>query len=144
VQDGLGVTAGSIEPLVIPNYDKDSFDAVRAALLQLGRTIDGTTGMFGREDDVDPVRHLIGTAIGWGGLPDTDAHYVTVDPDLPVGQYRLVVRDVPWTRSGLSASTTPMASSRPAWRADAASTSSPPRPRPTAPSPFSSVAAATD
>ena len=95
VQDGLSVTAGSAVPLTIPDYDQASFDSVRAALLALGRTVDGATGMFGRKSDVDPVRHLIGTAIGWGGLPDSEAHYLTVDPGLPVGEYRLVVRDVP-------------------------------------------------
>lgn len=95
VQDGLSVVAASSVPLAMPSYDQASFDSVRAALLALGRTVDGATGMFGRKDDVDPVRHLIGTAIGWGGLPDTEAHYLTVDPGLPVGEYRLVVRDVP-------------------------------------------------
>lgn len=95
VQDGLGVTAGSAVPLTMPVYDQASFDSVRAALLALGRTVDGATGMFGRKGEVDPVRHLIGTAIGWGGLPDSEAHYLTVDPGLPVGEYRLVVRDVP-------------------------------------------------
>jgi hypothetical protein len=95
VQDGLAVTAGSAEPLTVPDYDQASFGAVRSALLELGRTLDGATGMFGRKGDVDPVRHLIGTAIGWGGLPDSEAHYLTVEPGLPVGQYRLVLRDVP-------------------------------------------------
>ena len=95
IQDGLSVTAGSAVPLTIPDYDQDSFDTVRAALLTLGRTVDGATGMFGRRNDVDPVRHLIGTAIGWGGLPDSEAYYITVEPGLPVGEYRLVVRDVP-------------------------------------------------
>lgn len=95
VQDGLGVVAGSAEPMTMPEYDKDSFDAVRAALLALGRTLSGATGMFGTKEDVDPVHHLIGTAMGWGGLPESEAFYATVDPGLPVGRYRIVVRDVP-------------------------------------------------
>lgn len=95
VQDGLTVTAGSSVPLTMPDVDHDSFDRVRAALLSLGQTVDGATGMFGRKGEVDPIRHLIGTAIGWGGLPDSEAHYLTVDPGLAVGEYSLVVRDVP-------------------------------------------------
>lgn len=95
VQDGLAVTAGSAEPMTMPEYDPESFDAVRGALLALGRTMTGATGMFGRKDAVDPVHHLIGTAMGWGGLPDSEAFYATVDPGLPVGEYRIVVRDVP-------------------------------------------------
>jgi hypothetical protein len=95
VQDGLAVTAASAEPLVLADYDQASFDSVRKALLDLGRTLSGTERMFGRKADVDPVRHLIGTAVGWGGLPEHEAFYVMVDPGLPVGEYRIVVRDVP-------------------------------------------------
>lgn len=95
VQDGLALAAGSAEPLVIPDYDEVSFAAVRDALVALGRTVGGTEGMFGTQADVDPVRHLIGTAIGWGGLPEREAFYLTVEPGLPVGEYRIVVADVP-------------------------------------------------
>jgi hypothetical protein len=51
---------------------------------------------FGRRQDVDPVHHLISTAAGWGGLPDSEATYVGVSPHLPVGEYELTVgQDVP-------------------------------------------------
>jgi hypothetical protein len=95
VQDGLHVTARSAEPLVLPDYDAGSFTSVREALATLGRTMHATDHPFGRREDVDPIRHLIGTAIGWGGLPETEASYTLVEPGLPVGEYRLVVRDVP-------------------------------------------------
>jgi hypothetical protein len=95
VQDGLVVKAGSAEPLVLPDYDQASFTAVRSALLDLFRTVAGTSRMFGTREAVDPVRHLIGTAAGWGGLPEHEALYLNVDPGLPVGQYRIVVRDAP-------------------------------------------------
>jgi hypothetical protein len=95
VQDGLTLTAGSAEPLVIPDYDEESRATVHNALRELGRTIGGMDRMFGRREDVDPIRHLIGTAIGWGGLPETEAFYVNVEPGLPVGEYRIVVGDVP-------------------------------------------------
>lgn len=95
VQYGLAVRAASAEPLEMPDYDEESFTAVRDALTQLGKTVSGTESMFGRRDVVDPVRHLIGTAIGWGGLPEQEAFYLPVEPSLPVGEYRIVVRDVP-------------------------------------------------
>ena len=50
---------------------------------------------FGRKEDVDPVRHLLGTAWGWGGLPEEEASYLNVEPNLPVGAYQLTFRDVP-------------------------------------------------
>src|SRR5262249_15896597 len=47
---------------------------VRAALLQLGETIFNTRRMFGADkDQVDPVHHLVGSALVWGGLPEKDA-----------------------------------------------------------------------
>lgn len=95
VQDGLALTAGSAEPLALLDYDKESFDAVRNALAEAGRTHPGTRGMFGRRDEVDPVRHRIGAAMGWGGLPEREAFYDSVEPGLPVGEYQIVVRDVP-------------------------------------------------
>jgi hypothetical protein len=95
LQDQLAVRAGSAEPLTRPNYDQASFAAVRDALLVLGKGIGGATRSFGRRDEVDPIRHLIGTALGWGGLPEYEAFYANVAPDAPVGEYRIVARDVP-------------------------------------------------
>lgn len=95
LQDRLGLEAGSAEPFVLPDYDTESFDAVRAAVLGLARFWDGS-GAFGAADEVDPVAHLLGTAAGWGGLPESEAVYLPVQPDLPVtGRYRLTLSDVP-------------------------------------------------
>ena len=53
--------------------------------------------MFGTRSEVDPVAHLIGTAIGWGGNPRYAAVY---DPAYPKGNdgktvHKLTVKDVP-------------------------------------------------
>ncbi len=55
----------------------------------------GFDHVFGSKGYVDPVRHLLGTAAGWGGLPDQEASYVGVVPGKPVGEYTLTVKDVP-------------------------------------------------
>ena len=49
------------------------------------------------KSEVDPVRHLIGTAAGWGGNPDKDATYLNVTPAKNDGKtiYKLNVKDVP-------------------------------------------------
>ena len=63
---------------------------------------------FGRKDAVDPLKHLLGTAAGWGGLPEQEAFYLNVDPGFPPGEYRLTVaRRARSTGSGRSRSTTP-------------------------------------
>jgi hypothetical protein len=95
VQHGLRVSANSAVPLELPDYDTETFDLTRRALLDLARGITGFDRAFGKKDEVDPIRHLIAAAAGWGGLPSYEAHYVNVDRGLPVGEYRIVVRDVP-------------------------------------------------
>jgi hypothetical protein len=82
----------------VPNYDQASQKKVRDALLLLAETLPDTKRMFGARNYVDPVRHLIGTAMGIGGNPEKDALYLTVTPAKNDGAtiHRLTVpRDVP-------------------------------------------------
>ena len=65
------------------------------ALLKLGRGISDTKRTFGKKEEVSEVRHLLGTAWGWGGLPIHEAYYLNVEPNLPVGAYKIEVNDVP-------------------------------------------------
>ena len=96
IQDGLSLTAGSSEPLELPDYDEASFTAVRTSVLAEGsQGFHGTHGMFGRKEDVDPHAHLLGTASGWGGLPEQEAYYESRDAGLPVGRYTITAKDVP-------------------------------------------------
>jgi len=51
--------------------------------------------MFATRHEVDPVRHLIGTAAGWGGLPASEArHHVEARPR-PAGRFTFTFEDVP-------------------------------------------------
>jgi hypothetical protein len=95
LQDQLRLTAIAGRPFAPPIYDTASLDATRAALLSLARGIDGFAHSFGTREQVDPVRHLIGTAAGWGGLPEQEAYYLNVEPNLPIGDYELTVGNVP-------------------------------------------------
>ena len=57
-----------------PNWDEASLKKVQAALLQLGTTVSDTRRMFGaNENEVDSVKHLIGSVMLWGGYPEKDA-----------------------------------------------------------------------
>ena len=81
LQESIKVTEQSPGTFEIPNWDQSSLGKVRAALLQLGETISDTRRMFGaNKDQVDPVRHLVGSALVWGGLPEKDALYLPVTP----------------------------------------------------------------
>lgn len=48
-------------------------------------------------DEVDPFDHLIGTAVGWGGNPHSEADYQSYYPPRNDGTtvYRLTMKDVP-------------------------------------------------
>jgi len=79
------------------NYDAASQKKIRELLIELGSTLPDTRRMFGSRSKVDPVRHLIGTAAGWGGNTEEDAIYLTVIPEKNDGTtiHKLTVADVP-------------------------------------------------
>jgi len=83
--------------LELPVWDAASQKIVRDALLVLGSTMPDFKKAFGTRNEVDPVRHLIGSAMGWGGNPDKDAMYLNVTPAKNDGTtvYKLDVKDVP-------------------------------------------------
>lgn len=95
IQDRLAIDARSSQTFVMPDYDLESLDATRGALLALARGFDSFDRTFGTRAEVDPVRHLIGCAAGWGGLPTSEATYIGVDPNVPPDDYELVFNDVP-------------------------------------------------
>ncbi|WWP79136.1 DUF1254 domain-containing protein [Bradyrhizobium sp. 26S5] len=98
LQDAVKASQDRPGAFEIPNWDAASLKTVKAALLQLGATVSDTRRMFGaNEHQVDPVRHLIGSAMLWGGNPERDALYLPITPARNDGGtiYRLTVRDIP-------------------------------------------------
>ena len=95
LQDQLKIEAESAKPYTHPAYDEASYKVTYEALLVLGKGMPDASATFGKKEDVDPVRHLLGTAWGWGGLPEEEAYYLNVEPNLPVAAYQLTVKDVP-------------------------------------------------
>jgi hypothetical protein len=84
----------------IPNWDKISQKRVHDSLVEASKKFPDAKGMFGSKTEVDPERHLIGTATGWGGNRDKDAMYLQVQPPQNDGKtiYRLKVKNVPVDR----------------------------------------------
>jgi len=81
----------------VPDWDIDTHNKVRGALIALGETLPDSNRMFGTPDQVDAVRHLIGTATGWGGNNERDAFYTFVYPTQNDGEtvHRVTFRDLP-------------------------------------------------
>ncbi|MGL3210225.1 DUF1254 domain-containing protein [Bradyrhizobium sp. BR 1433] len=97
LQDAIKISQKASGKFEVPNWDQASQKSIRDALLVLNDHTGGFARAFGAKGQVDPVRHLIGTAAGWGGNPDKDATYLSVTPAKNDGTtvYKLTVRDVP-------------------------------------------------
>jgi hypothetical protein len=79
LQDAIKVSQpGGIGRFEVPNWDQASQKKMRDALLVLNETLPDLRNAGGRKEEVDPVRHLIGTASYWGLNPDKEAVYLNV------------------------------------------------------------------
>lgn len=79
LQDAIKIRQKAPGKFEIPNWEDASLLTVRAALLTLGERVDSKR-TFGRRSEVDPIHHLIGTAVGWGGNPESAAISALVTP----------------------------------------------------------------
>jgi len=95
LQKALRLTGGGSGNYPMPDYDEAAHTETRSAILELARGVSKYDHAFGTQDEVDPILHLLGTASGWGGLPEYEATYISVDENLPVDEYRLRLKDIP-------------------------------------------------
>jgi len=97
IQDEITASQRSSGTFEIPNWDQDSLEQIRNALITVGETMDDSRGVWGEADEVDPVKHFLGTAIAWGGSPETDEFVLWRTPEQNDGDtpYTLTVEDVP-------------------------------------------------
>jgi hypothetical protein len=66
--------------LEFPQWDQASQKTTRDHLLGLNASLPDTNYMFGKKEEIKPVRHLIGSAAAWGGNPQRDATYLNGYP----------------------------------------------------------------
>ena len=97
IQDQIKVKQTNAGSLDIPEWDEVSLTKVRDAINVLAATLSDTSGMFGDKSKLNPIHHLMGTAMGWGGNPKKDAIYINVVPKKNDGKtnYALTVKDIP-------------------------------------------------
>lgn len=96
LQEGMTLEAASGGAFDAPDYDKEQFETLLQGALDVGRFSTSSARTFGAKENVDSLRHFLGTALGWGGLPEDEAYYLNVEPGLPLGEYKLTVpADVP-------------------------------------------------
>jgi hypothetical protein len=97
LQDAIKTSQNNPGRFEVPAWDQANRKKIHDALLVLGDTLPDTRRTFGTKDQIDPVRHLIGSAFGWGGLPEKHAFYLSRAPGKNDGVtiHRLNVKDVP-------------------------------------------------
>ncbi len=96
LQDAVTVEGGGSGPLDVPDWNMEQMLTARGALNTLAKLGMDTARAFGTQEETDPVDHLVGTAAGWGGLPQKNAYYelttVTKNDGTP---HAVTAKDVP-------------------------------------------------
>ncbi len=97
LQDEIKVRQANVGKLELPEWDQAQRQKLHDALLVLGPFQPDSHASFGDIKEVDPVKHLIATAVGWGGNREQDAIYLNVTPKENNGRqaYSLRVKDTP-------------------------------------------------
>ena len=96
LQDEMRITSASDRTFTHPDYDPVSFKATEKLLVELGKGLSNSRKTAGPREAVDPIKHLLAAAYGFGGLPESESYLINVQPDLQSDKaYSLTVRDVP-------------------------------------------------
>lgn len=100
LRDGTVLSVAGGEVHALPDYDMQQLEALRLQLADESLTHPSTIGMQGARGSVDPRMHLLGTAYGWGLLPEANAIYIG-SPKLPAdGCYTASFQRPPFTPPG--------------------------------------------
>jgi hypothetical protein len=95
LQDSLSLKSASDRDYTPPNYAKEDLFATGKHLTQLAAGLKDARNSYGSEKSVNNIKHLLVSAFGWGGLPETEAFYINSKPNLTNGAYTLTVNNVP-------------------------------------------------
>ena len=97
IQDKVITQQDSSGTFETPDWDQKDLEKLTDALNVVADTMTDTSKCFGSEEAVDPIKHLLGAAFGWAGLPAKDATYLTRTPKQNDGTTPqvLTVKDVP-------------------------------------------------
>jgi hypothetical protein len=96
-QDAIQIAQAASGDFQVPEWDKETHEKTRDALLALSALGGTKENRFGKREEVDTISWLIGTAAGWGGNPPKDAIYLPGFPPQNDGQtpYEVTIKDVP-------------------------------------------------
>ena len=76
LQQGIKLDVKGDKVFKLPNYDMDQLVKLRVKLANEAIALGSQNNMQGARGKVDEHLHLLGTAVGWGLLPDANARYM--------------------------------------------------------------------
>ncbi len=76
LRDATVLSVAGSEIHSLPDYDLQQLEALRLQLTEESLMLPSTIGMQGARGSVEPRMHLLGTAYGWGLLPEQNAVYI--------------------------------------------------------------------
>ena len=77
LQQATRIYVTATDPHLMPNYDMEQLEALRSELAAEAAEKGSLNNMQGARGTVDKRMHLLGTAAGWGLLPDANARYLS-------------------------------------------------------------------
>eukprot|EP00163_Fabomonas_tropica_P012265 TRINITY_DN23517_c0_g1_i1.p1 TRINITY_DN23517_c0_g1~~TRINITY_DN23517_c0_g1_i1.p1 ORF type:complete len:662 (-),score=131.68 TRINITY_DN23517_c0_g1_i1:942-2927(-) len=100
LQKAMQVSSRATSPHVMPNYDMEQLVALRDKLAAEAASYGSLNNMQGAHGTVDKHMHLLGTAAGWGLLPDANARYLTYGQQDGQGCYTAHYTVPPFNKPG--------------------------------------------
>jgi len=83
-----------------PNYNMDQLEKLRVKLANEALALGSLNNMQGARGTVDDHMHLLGTAVGWGLLPDINARYIGYAHEDGTGCYQAHFQVPPFNAPG--------------------------------------------
>jgi len=100
LQKEIVISTKATTPHVLPDYDMKQLVALRDKLAAEAATKGSLNNMQGARGTVDPHMHLLGTAAGWGLLPDANARYLSYGQKDGQGCFKATYQKPPFNKGG--------------------------------------------
>ncbi|MGJ8671792.1 DUF1254 domain-containing protein [Rubritalea sp.] len=100
LQEATKISSKATKAHVMPNYDMEQLVALRDKLAAEAAEFGSLNNMQGARGTVDEHMHLLGTAAGWGLLPDANARYLSYGQEDGQGCYKATYKVPPFNEGG--------------------------------------------
>ena len=100
LQNQVAFEVNAEEPHVMPNYDMDQLVALRDELAAEAAELGSLNNMSGARGMIDERMHILGTAAGWGLLPDANARYLSYGQEDGQGCFHATYSVPPFNEPG--------------------------------------------